>query len=204
MQATVPFIVRAEKLVDDSYMVSITKSPTTYRLREVLSYYGTIDPRHVGWIVSRLLNIACWFQYSEIAHYGLTVDNLYIHPAAHEIYTYGGWWYSYGLGEKLQAIPRTIIDSGEKSLYEDRWVKMRVNQALARLVGRELCGDVTGAKLLLDKNIPRPMAEFLIHPASEDAIEDYRRWREVLKKCFGPPKFIHMDITGDQVYGDGI
>jgi len=181
-------------------MMSISKLPATLRLRDVLDHFGSLDPHHVAWIVSRLLNISCWFQYSGIAHYGLTVDNLYIQPNTHEVFVYGGWWYAHDDGAALKAVPRIVLDNTQKSLYEDKTATTEINQNLARMVGRQLCGDVTGATLLWDKNIPQPMRDFLIQPASDNAIDDYRRWREVLQESFGKPKFIHLDITAAQLY----
>ena len=98
------------------------------------------------------------------------------------------------------AVPRKVVDNTPKMLYEDKVAAMEINQNLARMIGRELCGDVTGAKMLRDINIPEPMRNFLFHPASDDAIQDYRTWREVLRKSFGEPKFIHFDISAEELY----
>ena len=200
MAKIVPNVVRVETLADDTFLMSIAKAPATLRLRDVLDHYKALDPHHVAWIVSRLLNISCWFQYCRIAHYGITVDDLYIQPTTHDVYVYGGWWYAHEDGTALMAVPRKVLDNTPKTLYEDKVATMEINQNLARMVGRELCGDVAGATLMWDKNIPKPMRDFLVYPASDNAIEDYRRWREVLKESFGSPKFIHLDITADQLY----
>lgn len=201
MGKVVPHVIRTETLVDDSHMMSISKLPGVIRLRDVLDHFGgSLDPHHVAWIVSRLLNISCWFQYSGIAHYGLTVDNLYIQPATHEVFVYGGWWYAHDDAASLVAVPRIVLDNTLKTLYEDKVATVEINQNLARMVGRELCGDIAGATLMWDKNIPQPMRDFLLYPASDNAIDDYRRWRETLEKSFGKPKFIHLDISADKLY----
>ena len=200
MEDIVPDVVRAEALEDDSLIMSVTKPGNVLRLKDVVDYFHSIDPHHVAWMVSRVLNIACWFQYCDIAHYGLTVDNLYIHPTNHDVFVYGGWWYAHENGLTLKAVPQKVLDNTPKSLYEDKVATTEINQNLARMVGRELCGDVSGAHLLHDKNIPKPMKDFLIYPASDNAIDDYKRWREVLKESFGPRKFINFDITSEQLY----
>jgi hypothetical protein len=199
----IPQVTEQLQLVDGRLLMAIRKQPDVYSLRDILNYFGgKLDPKHVGWVVSRLLNISCWFSYCEVAHYGLCVDNLFVAPKHHSIHIMSGWWYAYRNKQKLIAAPRIVVDNVEQSLYRDKTANLRINQSLARLVGRELLGDVTGAHVKWAKDIPEPMRKFLLHPASEDPVDDYGLWRnEVLKQSFGPPKFIPMEVSPEQLYG---
>ncbi len=71
-------------------MVAIEKKPGVYPLRLL----GILLDRHTAWVISRLENLCCLLSYSGIVLNGLTLDNLFVEPATHQIYLYGGWWFA--------------------------------------------------------------------------------------------------------------
>lgn len=199
----VPNIISSATLTDGRLMIVIKKPIDVYRLTDVVrtSALGS-DPRHAAWVISRLMDISGWLDYCDIAHYGLTPDNLWVDPANHAIHPYGGWWYAHHCGSKLVAVPKIVMSDVGKSCTTDKIATKRINQSLAKLVGRYVLGDVTGSRLRMNKDIPRVLADWLNRISSESVVQEIDLWRNVvLPEAFGPRKFIVLDVDEDKVYG---
>ncbi|MBQ7119565.1 MAG: hypothetical protein IJO09_05065 [Oscillospiraceae bacterium] len=138
-------------------LVAINKPANVYPLFSV----GNLRAEHVAWIVSRMENLCCVFEFSDITHNGITINNLFINPATHEAYLYGGWW---------NACRKTYANS-KSDLYAIRKV--------ASLVLGEHRND-----------IPDEFKRFLNETPAADAYSDFERWDYVIEKGFGGHKFI--------------
>lgn len=66
---------------DGQYCLILDKTPDVFLLSDILAYYkNSIPDRHAAWIISRLCNLCCYFDYLGMAHNGLTLQNCFISP----------------------------------------------------------------------------------------------------------------------------
>jgi hypothetical protein len=187
---------------DSAYVIVMRKQPDVLLLRDVLDHVGgRLDPRHVAWVVSSLLNLCCYFQYAGITHNALSLDTCFMSPTAHSVSVLGGWWYAAQIGERMVAAPAGTIAWAAHDLMDTGRADIRTDLELVRAIGRELLGDITGVRLTRDSAAPRAMIDWLRLPASNDPIEEYRTWRtQVLHDSFGARRFVELPLTQSDIY----
>lgn len=62
----------------------LEKTPDVFRLRDVIAALGgKIEPRHVAWVMSTALNIACYLERAKLTHNAISPDSYYISPKHH-------------------------------------------------------------------------------------------------------------------------
>jgi hypothetical protein len=185
-----------------AYVVVMRKMPDLLLLRDVLDHVkGRLDPRHVAWVVSSLLNLCCYFQYAGITHNALSTDTCFISPQDHSVAILGGWWYAARSGESMIAAPASTIEWAPHDLAHARRADIRTDLELVRAIGRELLGDVSGMRLARESAAPHAMIDWLRLPASDDPIDEYRTWRtQVLHDSFGARRFAELPLTQSDVY----
>lgn len=171
-------------------------------LRDVLAHAGgRLDARHVAWIISSALNLACYLQYAGLAHNAISPDTYCISPARHAGMLAGGWWYACTLGQDLHALPARAVDYGPHDLLLKKKADTRTDLELIRAMGRELLGDITGMRLAREKAAPAAMLDWLRLPASNDAADEYRLWQQqILKESFGARRFVEMAVSHRDIY----
>jgi hypothetical protein len=115
----------------------------------------------------------------------------------------GGWWYSREANTRLVALPNSSLPHIPPDILREKRADIRADLELIKAVGRELFGDPTGAGLIFDHSIPRPIAEWLRLPSSGKAYIDYATWKnDVLPNAFGTPKFIDWKLEAKDIYKD--
>lgn len=168
-------------------------------LKDLLEHVGgTLDPKHVAWVVSSLLNLACYFEYAGIVHNAIGLDTYYVSPEHHSGVLLGGWWYACKVGSKMVALPPRTARLMPVDVLAKKKADPRTDLALIRATAIDLLGGSSWASL--DKNAPAPMAKWLKYPSSGSAVEDYRRWMDVLKDSFGPRRFTELKIKASDIY----
>jgi hypothetical protein len=180
----------------------LSKPADMLLLRDVLAHYGgRLDARHVAWIISGALNLACYLQYAGLVHNAISPDTYFISPRRHVGALLGGWWYACRAGQRLLALPARTVQYAPSDLLVRKVADFRTDLELVRAMGRELLGDVTGLRLTREKAAPEAMIQWLRLPASADAIDEYRVWqRQVLQDSFGARRFVEMAISHSDVY----
>lgn len=186
-----------------AYLVVMRKTPgLLLLLRDVLDHFdGRLDPRHVAWVVSSLLNLCCYFQYAGITHNALSPDTCFMSPREHNVAVLGGWWYAARSGERMAAAPASTIAWAPHDLAITRQADIRTDLELVRAIGRELLGDITGVRLGRESAAKQAMINWLRLPASDNPIEEYRTWRtQVLHDSFGARRFAELPLTQSDIY----
>ena len=186
----------------DAYVIVMRKRPGLLLLRDVLEHFhARLDPRHVAWIVSALLNLCCYFQHAGFTHNALSPDSCFIAPKDHSVAILGGWWYAARAGETMTAAPAATLEWAPHDLLLSKRADIRTDLELVRATGRELLGDVSGARLARDSGAPPAMIDWLRLPASNDPIDGYRTWRtRVLHDSFGARRFAELPLTQSDIY----
>jgi hypothetical protein len=186
----------------DAEVIVWSKPDDMLLLRDVLIHAGgKIDARHVAWIISGALNLACYLQYAGLTHNGISPDTWCISPARHAGMLAGGWWYACAVGHQLTALPARAVEYGPYDLTRNRKADARTDLELIRAMGRELLGDISGASLARERAAPQAMIDWLRLPASNDAAAEYRIWQQqILKDSFGARRFVEMNLTHSDIY----
>jgi len=194
--------IKAEVETKDKHYLVIEKPPGTVLLKDLLAFYGgKLDPRHVAWIMSRLYNIGCYLKWANIAHNDIALDTIFIEPENHAGYLLGGWWFSSKVGEKLTAVPGPLLQFAPSSLMKNKVGDTQFDMEMIRLLGRELLGDKHGTKLRSNKDLPKPLVEWIRNPSAGDSFKDFKVWKDqILDAAFGKRKFHHMEATEAEIY----
>jgi hypothetical protein len=163
---------------------------------------GAMPPEHAAWVVSSLLNLACFFEVTGLTHNAITTETVCVSAKHHASCLLGGWWYAAPAGSRIEVLPDATYGVLPRSMALDKRAHIRLDLESIRAVGRTVLGDPTGVGLPGCRNLPAPMANFLRLPAPDSAIADYRAWRQVLTDSFGPPRFLELPVSFDDVYPD--
>lgn len=187
---------------ENAHVLVMRKRPDLLLLRDVLDHFdGRMDPRHVAWVISALLNLCCYFQYAGIAHNALSLDTCFISPSEHSVAVLGGWWYAARSGERMVAAPAHTLEWGPHDLLSTRTADIRNDLELVRAIGRELLGDISGTRLGRESAAQQAMIDWLRLPASDNTIEEYRTWRtQVLHDSFGARRFTELKLEQSDIY----
>lgn len=166
---------------------------------EMLSLYDIflhckqkINDRHVTWIISRLLNLACYFDYSGIVQNGISIENCFISPKEHHVFLCGGWWYTTRKKEKMLGVSKEIFDVMPILVKEKKCSHIMTDLESIKLLGRIL--------LERQENIPKPLEQWLHAGTVSTALEEMQRWDHTIYKAYGKRKFINMNVTINEIY----
>lgn len=192
----VPKLVTEGKLQDGRIYLVIEKKEGVYPL----SMLGILIDRHVAWMVSRMENLCCLLEFNGIVSNGLTIDNLFVDVANHQLYLYGGWWFSGFEGKENQGASYDVEAYVEKKLVgRGRNLKNTDLESL-RLVATKMLGYPSKNELKADKILPHAFKKFLLDSPEKTATKDFSRWDKTLTAAYGERKFIPLRITEEEIY----
>ena len=170
-------------LKDGSQICVISKDEDEYPLR----LFGKLSGRHVAWIFSRMENLCCVLEFSNLVHPQITQDTLYINPYTHQASLYGNWW-NVGKCNTFSVQNRTRLCSSQNLLA--------IRNTAAALLGYQ------DRKLLCPtEDIPKPFADFLKSDPCVTAYDDFAYWDEMMIKSYGERRFVTMDTNDERIYG---
>lgn len=197
MSRFIPKIKKTFTDIKGNCNIMFEKTVDMLPLLEVSKYYGNnFDPRAIAWILSRLYNLANYFNYLKISHCGIDLANCFISPEFHSCVVFGGWWYVAGFGKKLKG-----MSCENYKILNNRGKIAVISIDLEHLknVGRELLG---GKIVNHPPNKLKLLVDWLRLPSLGHAYDDYKYYyNKVLPDTFGPPKFIKMELSADALYG---
>jgi len=196
-----PEIIKYFQTEDNKYVIIIKKTKDFFLLRDVLSYYeNSMDPKHVGWIISSLLNLCCYLNYIKMSNVGISLDTCFISLKYHSVLLAGGWWFSTGFGEKLKGISSKSYDYLPSKNKINNIADNKIDIEIVKMIGRELLGDIRGNKLEKLNGLEE-FKRWLLIPSSKDPVKEYDIWyNNILTKTFGIHKFIKIDVGENDIY----
>lgn len=184
-----PAILRLE---DGRLGLRIAKTPDLICLRDVITHLGPMDPKHVAWITSSLLNLACYLTYTQVVNQDISPDTYFISPEFHSGALLGGWWFAAPRGKDARIIP--------KRTFELMPFKAKLEKRASTLTDLE-CIRATARECLGGLKAPEPMNTWLNSVKTESAYHQYAEWVEILGKTFGKRRFVAMTVDAEKVYG---
>lgn len=197
------YIPKVIKVINtkEYFVVVMQKEKGFLNLQDVLNHYGSMDSKHVAWVMSTMYNLACFLKYNNLMQGGISIENYFINPENHEGYVIGGWWYSKHFGEKLEMLSTTAVDVAPVSLINKKKAEEGLDLEMIKLVGRTLLGDATGVYLSKNPNIHKRMILWLREATLGNSFKEYEVWmKEILKDSFGARRFIKMELTANDIY----
>lgn len=201
-----PRLPKVEKTfeTDTKWVVAIQKMPDAVVLSDLLRHMGgQLPPVHTAWVLSDLLDLACFLELTGTTVNGLHPGSVLVSPSKHSVGLYGGWWYAAKSGAQISSLPPETHRIAPRSMLISKIASPALDMASIKAIGRACLGDEQGATLRLRKDIPEPMAEWLMAPVKSSAIAEYGRWPKVLDASFGPRRFHKLDVSLSDVYPEG-
>ena len=183
------------------HVAIMAKTEDVILLKDLVAHVGgQLPPKHTAWVVSSLLNLACFFEVTGLTHNAISPETIFVTAMHHAVHLLGGWWYAAPAGSCIELLPETTYGLMPRSMATSKRADIRLDLESIRAVGRTILGDSTGLDLVGRENLPNPMTNFLRLPSSGSAIEDYRAWGKALKDSFGPRRFMELPISSRDVY----
>lgn len=196
--------IKATLEIGSGCVLILEKDPDLIPLTDINEYFKhQLDSRHIAWIVSTLYNLNCYLAYAQITHNDISLSTYFIDPTHHSGALLGGWWYSALESNKLTYVPRRIINNIPPDMLASKKPDHRIDLELVRGVARELiCGDWNNIHLVRDdKRTPEALKNWSISAASNNPVEEYNNWQQVLQDSFGKKKFVELKASWENLYG---
>lgn len=104
-----PRISFTVELTHGKHLVVMDKPENVYPL----IMFNRLGAKHVAWIISRMENFGCLFEYNSVDLWALEKSDIYINPKTHHVYILCGWEYlSTGAPQKyLKRLREVAIDT---------------------------------------------------------------------------------------------
>jgi len=183
------------------HVAIMAKTEDVILLKDLVAHVGgQLQPKHTAWVISSLLNLACFFEVTGLTHNAISPETIFVTAKHHAVYVLGGWWYAAPTGSRIELLPEATYALMPRSMAISKRADSRLDLESIRAVGRTILGDSTGLDLVCREELPKPMTDFLRLPTSGSAIEDYRAWEMTLKDSFGPRRFMELPICSRDVY----
>lgn len=81
-----PVVNLTTTLKDGRYLVVLEKAENVYPL----AIFNPLDAKNTAWMVSRLENFGCLFEFNGVGM-PIELEDVYINPKTHYVYLFGGW-----------------------------------------------------------------------------------------------------------------
>jgi len=188
----VPGTITVDLLKDGRQLVSLPKTTDLIRLSDVVKHHGgELDAKSGAWIISSLMNLCCYLEYTHVVHGDISADNYFISPEYHNGALLGGWWFATTVGSIVKTLPRRTMDIAPYEIKVNKQATPLIDLELVKLLGREC--------LSLNTATP-PIKKWLTSIATGSARDQYASWMKALES-FGPRRFIKMSVTAEEIYG---
>lgn len=187
--------------VADGWIVVMPKHRDEVLLEDLIAHLGgRIPPKHTAWVISSLLDLACFLAVNNMTHNGLSPETVFVSPRKHAVSLYGGWWYATGAGKLISHLPPQTHRLASRRLLAHKVATHELDLESIRAIGRACLGDASGGSIRAMADVPAPLSQFLQTPSSKSPFSEYEDWSKVLTASFGPRRFHELNILGDDVY----
>ncbi|MBR3510105.1 MAG: hypothetical protein IKO03_15195 [Lachnospiraceae bacterium] len=159
-----PKLVGRYELEKDGILLAFERPDNLFPL----SMFGSLEPKLVAWITSRMENICCVLEYSGLVHGGITEDALFINPFIHHAVLFGDW-------------------SNVRRMETLRGIKQSADLLALRKTALRVMGTHA-------EDAPKEYLDFLRKLPARDAYQDFEDWDRVIEVGFGGRHFAKMEV----------
>lgn len=196
-----PKVIDHYVTTDNRYIAVVEKTEDVYPMELLLKSTGNkIPDKHVAWMISRLMNIVCYFNYTGVVHNGIRQSNCYVSPKLHTIFVGGGWWYTTKTGQPMLGTSKDIFEVMPVSAKSTKTSSIVTDIESVKLLGRQLLGDQNCRTLAMSNLAPAAFIDFLVSGSDNDPLKEMTKWDNALESAYGKRHFIAWEVTKEQIY----
>ncbi|RSK37489.1 protein kinase family protein [Hymenobacter metallilatus] len=152
----------------------------------------TLAPEHVGWVLSRVLELTAWLHQVGLCHAGLNPEALALVPDTHGIVCLS-FYHLTPLNGPLRTVSGRYLNWYPPSVFAQKQATAYVDVSLAQRVALYLLGDPSGHGVKLKKTVDARLIDFLLTP-HQNAYHTLRDYRQLLGHLFGKRQFHPLDV----------
>ncbi len=190
-----PASINFHKYLPESLkVVSGTEIIFNFKQRCVpLSVIGTMEHKHVNWVLSRMLELTGWFNQIGYSHAGLNPDSIYCVPETHGIICIS-FYHMAKLGTKLKTVSGKYQNLYPSQVFTKKIADPNIDIDLCKKTAIYLLGDKSGSGTKLRKTtLPEDVINYLQKQQSIP-LEAYEQHRKLLKKHFDTKIFHNLAV----------
>lgn len=183
------FLPEHHRIIDakEGLLVSYRRQPGDVLLSDLVDYHARnrsrIPPLAVMWMVSGLLNIACYMEISRTAHCAFREEFLVVNLDKHEVRLEGPPLFAckfdarpkFALAETLRDFP--VLRTKDYVVRDSR-----LDLTLVRSLVMRLLGHRTARSLRADTDVPKGLIDWVVSPPLRTAVDDYVAWENMRGK----------------------
>lgn len=158
---------------------------------------GKVDPRHVMWMISSLLNTCSYLEVTRTAHCALLPQYLLVSLDMHSVALTGPTLYATPWGHRPKAVPTEVLAAyPELRVKETVVADSRLDLTMVRRIAMLALGHSSPGLLANDRSLHEGLRKWVCSPAPKSAVKDYVAW-EGLR---GSRKFTPYETTASEMY----
>ena len=170
---------RKDKNSDD--VITIPLPPCFYPLQMVKDALGESPPKHIAWIVSRLMYFGSYLDENNLMNGGLSAKTVFIHPESHSLLV-PNWFFSKRFGQKMDGINALVKNNIPVGVIQNKLANRIIDQESIKQIARGL-GKSEGA-----------IEHFLKIPVKINTPTGnlFAEWNKALDSTYGKRKFLEF------------
>lgn len=183
------FLPEHHRVMDcrEGLLVSYRRQPGDVLLSDLVDYHAArgqrVPPLAVMWMVSGLLNIACYMEISGTAHCAFREEFVVVNPDQHEVRLEGPPLFACRLGERPKfALAETLRDFPVLRTRGYTAKDSRLDLTLIRSLVLRLLGHKSPHTLRTDGEVPKGLTDWVLSPPPRTAVDDYVAWENARGK----------------------
>jgi len=146
-----------------------------------------LPPKHVAWVLSRLLELTAWLHQSGFVHAGLVPEALALDPANHGLVVLS-FYHLTSLGGPLTTISGKYRPWYPDAVFADKRATPGLDLTLVQRTAIGLLGDASGHGVRLRGTVDERLLTFLLTP-QHDAFVAFDTYRQLLRRLYPVPVF---------------
>lgn len=189
-----PVFVREIKLKSGRLLV-YRRTPDQVLMSDLIAHEKIVSP-HASWMITRMLNIACYLEYAGVSHLSIAPEFLLVSLEHHGVSLTGPALYITPCGQRPKAAPRRTIEAIPRLKISDTMAEGRFDLQLIRQTALDLLGDPSGNRIRNDPAIRQETVQWVSSVPAKSAIADYTAW----EKSLGERKFVAYPKSARDIY----
>ena len=110
------------------HVAIMAKTEDVILLKDLVAHVGgQLPPKHTAWVVSSLLNLACFFEVTGITHNAISPETIFVTAKHHAVYVLGGWWYAAPTGSRIELLPEMTYALMPRSMATSKRADIRLD-----------------------------------------------------------------------------
>jgi hypothetical protein len=183
--------VRFEELQDG--MMFIYDRGQEILMRDLIDL-DNVPNEHVTWMISRMMNLACYLEWAKISHAALSPDTMLVSLENHTISIIGPVMFATPFGKRPSCVPSRTLNTNPWLKTKSEVSDGRIDLSLIRQTALDLFK--LPESRLRQNNVKADIAKWISTPSPRSAIQDYEAW----EKARGDRRFAIYPTDAQVIY----